>query len=89
MHLGQRAQDGVRFLPGGDAGPHHRRQRLRHVVPGGATVRAPKAHIEMGAMLAALLTLAPRAAARPVGLRERAEDEVRSQRLEPAEERRS
>lgn len=84
--LGQTAQDGLRFLPGLDAGPNGGGEGGRHVVPRGAAVRTPEAHIEMGPMLLALLAVAPWAPAGPIGLRECAEDDAGSQPLEPLQE---
>jgi hypothetical protein len=86
MPLGQGAQQGLRFLPGSDPGADGGGQRVRHVVARGAAVRPPEAHIEVGPVLAALLTVAPGAAAGPERLGEGAEDEVGGQRLEPAQE---
>src|SRR6266581_3669310 len=76
IRLGQGAQDRLRLLPGRDAGSDGGRQRLRHVVAGGPAIGAAEAHIQVRAVLLAVLTAASRASTGPIGLREGAKDEV-------------
>ena len=87
--LGQGAEHGLRLLPRFDPGADGGGQGLGYVVPPGAAGRPPEAHIEVGPVLAALLTVAPGAAAGPERLGEGTEDEVGGQRLEPAQEGRA
>ena len=76
----------MELLPGGHPGPRPGRQHLGHVVPGRLARGAPEAHVEMGPVLLAVLTVAPSPPTRPVGLGERAEQGVSGQREQATEQ---
>jgi len=75
----------LQFLPSRHPLAHRRGQELRDVVAGGA-VRPPRTHVEMGAVVVALVAAAARASTGAVSLRESAEQSESGQTGESAEQ---
>lgn len=86
VQLGQLPKEPLQFLPGRHSYPHGWGQRLRDVVPLRAALGPPEAHVEMRPVLLPLVTVAPRSPAGPVRFGERAEQDLRSEPLEPTQQ---
>ncbi|PYV04211.1 MAG: hypothetical protein DMG10_08635 [Acidobacteria bacterium] len=74
----------MQFLPGRHARAHGLGQSLRHVIAGGA-VRSAEAHVEVRAVLVALVAAAAGASTGAIGLGEGAEKGAPGQAGEAAE----